>query len=67
MVVTEAGRIVFPYAEEIFGLGREMMDTQKTGLPADPFARRSGGRCPAQTDRARPERTGRIGCWGNWP
>ena len=67
MVVTEAGRIVFPYAEEIFGLGREMMDTQKTGLPADPFACRSGGRCPAQTDRAPPERTGRIGCWGNWP
>ena len=36
LVVTEAGRIVFRYAEEIFGLGREMMDTLKdrpTGRP----------------------------------
>lgn len=36
LVVTEAGRIVFRYAEGIFGLGREMLDTLKdrpTGLP----------------------------------
>ena len=27
LVLTESGRVVFRYAEEIFGLGREMLDT----------------------------------------
>jgi LysR family transcriptional regulator, transcriptional activator of nhaA len=29
LVLTESGRVVFRYAEEIFGLGREMVDTLK--------------------------------------
>jgi LysR family transcriptional regulator, transcriptional activator of nhaA len=29
LVLTEGGRVVFRYAEEIFGLGREMVDTLK--------------------------------------
>jgi LysR family transcriptional activator of nhaA len=29
LVLTESGRVVFRYADEIFGLGREMMDTLK--------------------------------------
>src|SRR5437667_144373 len=29
LVLTEAGRVVFRYAEDIFGLGRELMDTLK--------------------------------------
>ncbi len=36
LTLTETGRIVFRYGEEIFGLGREMLDTLKdrpTGLP----------------------------------
>src|SRR5205807_2989562 len=36
LVLTEAGRVVFRYAEDIFGLGRELMDTLKdrpTGRP----------------------------------
>jgi LysR family transcriptional regulator, transcriptional activator of nhaA len=36
LVLTEAGRVAFRYAEEIFGLGREMMDTlqdRPTGRP----------------------------------
>jgi LysR family transcriptional activator of nhaA len=36
LVLTEVGRVVFRYAEEIFGLGRELMDTVKgrpTGQP----------------------------------
>jgi LysR family transcriptional activator of nhaA len=34
---TEAGRIVFRYADEIFGLGREMQDTLqgRPGVPCD--------------------------------
>jgi LysR family transcriptional activator of nhaA len=36
LVLTDVGRVVFRYAEEIFGLGRELMDTlrgQPTGRP----------------------------------
>jgi LysR family transcriptional activator of nhaA len=36
LVLTEAGRVVYPYADEIFGLGAEMMETLKgrpTGRP----------------------------------
>jgi LysR family transcriptional activator of nhaA len=36
LVLTEMGRVVYRYAEEIFGLGRELMDTVKgrsTGQP----------------------------------
>jgi LysR family transcriptional activator of nhaA len=29
LVITEAGRVVFRYAEDIFGLGRELIDTLK--------------------------------------
>src|SRR5215510_11454433 len=36
LVLTEAGRVVFRYAEDIFGLGKELVDTLKdrpTGRP----------------------------------
>lgn len=33
VAMTEVGRTVYAYADEIFSLGREMMDTVKNGLP----------------------------------
>ena len=57
LVPTEMGRLVFRYAEEIFGLGQELMDAVKqrpTGRPLRVVDRRR--RRPPQGDRARPHR-----------
>ena len=38
LVLTDAGRVVYRYADEIFGIGRELIDTMKgraTGRPVD--------------------------------
>ena len=59
LIMTEVGRVVFSYSEEIFALGRELTQTVKnrpTGRAAAPGGRR-GGRAP-QNDRAMADRTG---------
>src|SRR3954465_474017 len=35
--LTEAGRMVFDYAEDIFTLGRELVDTMKNRAPGRPL------------------------------
>src|SRR5580700_1940507 len=36
LVLTDAGRVAFGYAEEIFGLGQEFLDTLKGRMPGRP-------------------------------
>ena len=53
LVLTDVGRVVYRYADEIFLLGREMMETM-AGPPAAPPGAEGARRCPRRDVRCEP-------------